>query len=360
MNIASQIEELKESFSVEDLGAGKIKVFMYVSNELNLELEIDLTPIEKDKKPKIGFEKEIKELLGNINNTLDSMVNWGPSSSVAGILYELEDKLIEATTAKFTVMDEIYVLVGNFGPRATFEGKIAKVKIADVRKNEYLITIDCTDYPALKLKFPPKLSEKIGEPEDLRFVQKWGGHLFELIEELEYRLNLYERLNFEFQVLNKFSNFVAPESLSFNPVTGYISGDLEKDMSRIEIDLDYQTGYPDAPPRAIVNIRPDNPSLQAKVDEILGKAAEAWKKNSIFVLTLDKVVQAVFGEHLYRDLKTNKPLDGALYTDSVGGVFLQSSKDKDGEKFRSEFEYFGNVSRKKEKLIDDLLGNFDG
>ncbi|MBD3187903.1 hypothetical protein GF325_13790 [Candidatus Bathyarchaeota archaeon] len=358
-SIQSAIEELKESFQVEEIGKGKVKVYLYVSNDLNFELELDLRPIESGKKPKIGFEKEIKEIVGNINTNLDSLVTWGPDSSVAMVLYELEDKLIEASTAKFTVMDEIYVLVGNYGPRASFEGKIAKVKIADIRKNEYLITIDCTDYPSLKMEFPQKLAEKIGEPEDLRFVQKWGGHLFELVEELEYRLNLYERLNFEFQVLNKFSNFVVQEALSFNPVTGYISGDLEKDGTRIEIDLDYQTGYPEAPPRAIINIRPDNPSLQQKVDEILAKDAEEWAKNKIFILTLDKIVQAVFGERLYRDMKTNKPLTGSLYTDSVGGQFLQSSKDKEGEKFRSEFEFFGNIFRKKEKLIDDLLGKFE-
>lgn len=359
-SIESEIEELKANFQVEDIGGGKIKVYMYVSNEMNFELEIDLNPIKNGKKPKFGFEKKIKDVLGNINQTLDTMLNWNAESSVNNVLYELEDKLIEASTSKFTVMDEIYVLVGNYGPRATFEGKIAKVKLVDIRKNEYLITIDAAEYPNLNLSFPPKLAEKIGQPEELRFVQRWGGHLFELVDELEYRLSLYERLNFEFQVINKFSKNVIKEALTFNPVTGYISGDLEKDGTRIEIDLDYQTGYPDVPPRAIINVRPDNPALQAKVNEILAKVAENWNDSTIFIRALDDIAKTVFGEGIIRDLKTNKDLTGDLYTcPDCGGQFLKSSHDKSGEKWRCEYCYFGNIKRKKEKLIDDLLGKFE-
>ncbi|MHA1791393.1 MAG: hypothetical protein ACTSVI_02035 [Promethearchaeota archaeon] len=359
MSIQSQIEELKESFQVEELGDGKVNVYIYISNELNFVLEIDLKPIEKGERPKIGFVKAIKNILGNINNTLETLKSWGSGSTIAQVLYELEDKLIEASTAKFTAMDELYVLVSNFGTRATFEGKIAKVKLVDKRKNEYLVVADFSEYPKLKLKFPPSLAEKIGEPEDLRFVQRWGGHAWELFEELQYRLDLYERLNFEFQVINKFSNFVVKESLTFNPVTGYISGDFEKDGTRIEVDLDYQTGYPDAPPRAIINVRPDNPAMQQRIQEILEEDGQKWTKNSLFVLTLDKIVSEVFGEKMYRDLKTNKPLKGELYTDSVGGQFLKATKDKLGDKFRSEFEYFSSLVRKKEKLIDDLLDKYE-
>jgi len=268
--------------------------------------------------------------------------------------------LIEYSTSKFSVMDEIYILVDNYGPRATFEGKVARVKLQDIRKQEYLVTIDATEYPKLKLKFPQKLIEKIGDPEELRWAQKWGGHLWELAEELEYRLAYYERINFEFQILNKFSNFTVKESLNFNPVTGYISADLEDGGNRLEIDLDYQNGYPDVCPRAIINIRPDNPKLQSKINEILEKAANEWKPNSIFVRYLDEIAQAIFGKRMIRDLKTNKPLEGELYKcPECGGEFLKSSHDKTGEKFRCEYCYFGALQRKKERLIDDLLGRFE-
>lgn len=360
VSIAQQIEKLEESFTVERLSDTRVKVYMFVSNELNFELDIDLSPIDQGKKPKIGFEKEIKDILGNINQTLDTMANWSESTTLSEVLYELEDKLMEAATAKFTVMDEIYVLVGNYGPRATFEGKIAKVKLVDMRKNEYLVEIDATDYPNLKLKFPDKLSERIGEPDDLRFVQKWAGHLFELIGELEYRLDLYDRLNFEYQMLSKFANFVNQESFTFNPATGYISGDLEKDGQALQLDLDYMNGYPDVQPRAIVNLVPENPSMQAKIDKILADGAASWTSSMIFMRTIDKIVQAVWGARLVKDLKSNKPLEGSLYTcSSCGAEYLQASKDKEGEKFRCEYCFFGNVVRKQEKMIDDLLGKFE-
>jgi hypothetical protein len=149
--INEQIEAVEESFQVEKISDSHIKVYMFASNDLNFELDIDLAPISQGKKPKIGFEKSIKDIVGNINSSLQSMASWNDDSEIVFVLYELEDKLLEASTAKFTVMDEIYVLVGNYGPRATFEGKVAKVKIADIRKNEYLITIDCTEYPKLKV-----------------------------------------------------------------------------------------------------------------------------------------------------------------------------------------------------------------
>ncbi len=357
--IKEQIEEVKESFSVEEISADRIKVYMFASNELNLELDIDMSPIAQGKKPKIGFDKQIKDLLGNINQTLDSMANWTEDSTINFVLYELEDKLMEATTAKFTVMDEIYTLVGNYGPRASFEGKKATVKLADIRKNEYLVTFDCTDYPALKVTFPEKLSEKIGDPDELRFVQKWSGHLFQLAEELEYRLNLYERLNFEFQVLSKFSNFVDKESFSFNPATGYVSGDLSNGSEVLELDLDYMNGYPEVCVRAIVNVRPANPVKQDKIKKILEDAASQWTSNSIFVLWLDKITQAVWGQRLIRDVKTNKPIEGAVYKcEKCGAEYLKTSYEKDASKFRCEFCYFADLQRKKEKLIDDLLGNF--
>ncbi len=359
--IAEQIEEIENSFQVEKISETHIKVYMFASNDLNFELDIDLSPIAQGKKPKIGFEKQIKDILGNINNSLQTMANWNDESEIVNALYELEDALMSASTAKFTVMDEIYVLVGNYGPRATFEGKVAKVKIADLRKTEYLITIDCTEYPKLKVTFPDKLSEKIGEPEELRFVEKWAGHLFELIAELEYRLDLFERINFESSVISKFSEFVNKESFSFNPATGYISGDLENGNERIEIDLDYMNGYPDVMPRAILNVKPDNPAKQSKITQILEDASEKWAVNQIFVLVLDKIIQAVWGKHLIRDLKQNKPIGGELYKcPECGAEFLKSSKDKDGDKFRCEYCFYGNVKRKTEKLIDDLLGKFGG
>jgi len=360
-DVKEQIETVKESFQVEDVSESRIKVYMFASNDLNFELDIDMSPVEQGKKPKIGFEKTIKDILGNINNTLSTMADWNEDSEIVNVLYELEDKLMESSTAKFTVMDEIYVLVGNYGPRATFEGKIAKVKLIDLRKNEYLITIDCTEYPRLKVEFPAKLSEKIGEPEDLRFVEKWAGHLFELVAELEYRLDLYERINFESQVLSKFSNFISKESFSFNPATGYISGDLENGNDRIEMDIDYMNGYPDVIPRAILNIRPDNPSKQSKINQLLEEAAGEWTPISIFVQHLDKIVQSVWGKRMLKDVKQNKPLAGDLYKcPECGAEFLKSSKDKEGDKFRCEFCFYGNVKRKSEKLIDDLLGKFAG
>nr|MDO8110438.1 hypothetical protein [Candidatus Sigynarchaeota archaeon] len=359
--VNEQIETLKESFQVEDAGPNHVKVYMFASNDLNFELDIDMSPISQGKKPKIGFEKSIKDILGNINNSLSTMSSWNDESEIVNVLYELEDKLMEATTAKFTVMDEIYVLVGNYGPRATFEGKIAKVKLIDLRKNEYLVTIDAGEYPKLKVTFPEKLSEKIGDPDDLRFVEKWAGHLFELVGELEYRLDLYERINFESQVLLKFSEFVNKESMSFNPATGYISGDLENGNERLELDLDYMNGYPDVMPRAIVNIRPDNPAKQSKINEIIEDATEKWAVNHIFMMTLDKIVQAVWGKRLSRDLKQNKPIAGDLYKcPECGNEYLKSSKDKDADKFRCDTCFFGNVKRKTEKLIDDLLGKFAG
>ncbi|MHA1699524.1 MAG: hypothetical protein ACTSWN_11840, partial [Promethearchaeota archaeon] len=181
-DIQAEIEKLKENFQVEELGGGKVKVYVYISNEMNYELEIDLNPVAQGKKPKIGFEKGIKNAIGNINKTLSTLANWDENSSVVNVLYELEDKLIEYSTSKFSVMDEIYILVDNYGPRATFEGKVARVKLQDIRKQEYLVTIDATEYPKLKLKFPQKLIEKIGDPEELRWAQKWGGHLWELAE----------------------------------------------------------------------------------------------------------------------------------------------------------------------------------
>jgi len=359
--IAEQIEEVENSFQIEKISETHIKVFIFASNDLNFELDIDMSPVAQGKKPKIGFEKQIKDILGNINNSLPSMASWNDESELVFVLYELEDQLMSASTAKFTVMDEIYVLVGNYGPRATFEGKVAKVKIADLRKTEYLITIDCTEYPKLKVSFPEKLAEKIGEPEELRFVEKWAGHLFELIAELEYRLDLFERINFESNVINKFAEFVNKESFSFNPATGYISGDLENGNERIELDLDYMNGYPDVMPRAILNIKPDNPSKQSKINQILEDASDKWAPNQIFVQVLDKVVQAVWGKRFIRDLKQNKPIAGELYKcKDCGAEFLKSSKDKDGDKFRCEYCFYGNVKRKTEKLIDDLLGKFGG
>lgn len=358
LSVAEQIEELKNNFNVEETGSGKVKIFLFVSNDWNFELEVDLNPLAEGKKPKFGFEKKIKDALGNINKILETLKNWNEDSKISDVIYELEDQLITTSTAKFTVMDEIYVLVGNYGPRATFEGKVAKVKLIDIRKNEYLITLDATEYPKLNLKFPGKLSERIGEPEDLRFVQRWGGHLFELVGELEYRLNLYERFNFEFQVLNKFSEYVVKESLSFNPATGYISGDLEKDGTRIELDLDYMTGYPELCPRAIVNVRPDNPQMQQRVNDILSDVAENWAPSKIFMRTIDKISKEVFGTAMVRDLKSNKPLTGDTGScEKCGGVFLNSSMK--GDKFRCEYCFFGDIHRKEEKLIDDLLGKFE-
>nr|MDO8118402.1 hypothetical protein [Candidatus Sigynarchaeota archaeon] len=358
-SIKEQIEEVKESFSVEEISEDHIKVYMFASNDLNFELDIDMSPIAQGKKPKIGFEKSIKDILGNINQTLDTMASWNEDSTINIVLYELEDKLMEATTAKFTVMDEIYTLVGNYGPRASFEGKKATVKLMDIRKNEFLVTFDCTEYPKLNVTFPPKLVERLGEPDELRFVQKWSGHLFQLAEELEYRLNLYERFNFEFQVISKFSNFVDKESFSFNPSTGYVSGDLVNGNERLELDLDYMNGYPDVCVRAIVNIKPENPVKQDKIKKILEEASSTWKPSGIFVLVLDKIVQAVWGQRLIRDVKTNKPIEGAVYKcERCGADYLKTSKEKDGDKFRCEFCYFGDLQRKKEKLIDDLLGNF--
>ena len=362
MSIEQQIEELKRSFSIEEVSPGQIKVYMYVSNELNFELDIDLTPIGKDKKPKIGFEKQIKDLLGNINQTLTSMANWGSGSTVSEVLYELEERLMESATAQFTVMDEIYTLVGNYGPKASFEGKVATVKITDIRKNDYLITIDCADYPKLDMKFQDKLAERIGAPEDLPFTRAWSGHLFELVAELEYRLDLYERINFEYQILNKFSSMVNKDSLMFNPVTGYISGDVEgPDGEVLELDLDYMNGYPQVQPRAIMNVRPDNPAKQSQITKLLAEGAESWNISKIFMLTVDKIVQAIFGKRMINDLKTNKPLEGDLWTcEKCGAQFLKSSHDREGEKFRCEYCYFGDIKRKKEKLIDDLLGKYEG
>jgi hypothetical protein len=185
--------------------------------------------------------------------------------------------------------------------------------------------------------------------------------LFELIAELEYRLDLFERINFESSVISKFSEFVNKESLSFNPATGYISGDLENGNDRLELDLDYMNGYPDVMPRAIVNIKPDNPAKQSKINQILEAASEKWTPNQIFVQALDKIVQTVWGKRLARDLKQNKPLAGELYKCAeCGAEYLKSSKDKEGDKFRCEYCFFGNVKRKTEKVIDDLLGKFGG
>ncbi|MHA1371445.1 MAG: hypothetical protein ACTSRA_17230 [Promethearchaeota archaeon] len=44
-DIQAEIEKLKENFQVEELGGGKVKVYVYISNEMNYELEIDLNPV---------------------------------------------------------------------------------------------------------------------------------------------------------------------------------------------------------------------------------------------------------------------------------------------------------------------------
>ena len=107
-------------------------------------------------------------------------------------------------------------------------------------------------------------------------------------------------------------------------------------------------------------MRPDNPAVQSKINEILAKASETWTNSAIFIRALDDIAKVVFGEGIVRDLKTNKDLTGDLYTcPDCGGQFLNSSKAKSGDKWRCEYCYFGNIKRKQEKLIDDLLGKFE-
>ncbi|MFX1363441.1 MAG: hypothetical protein ACFFCE_10505 [Promethearchaeota archaeon] len=245
--INTELGLIQQEYTYDQPSIKEAVVNVYITITLSKTFIISIDFMNYPKKPIITFPKELENIFGEPNITLDALINWNAKSPlhIIDILHELEKKL-------FFIKDielQLKKISGEYRCENVSERLSSlKVHLLTYGFKEYTLAIDLNTYPKLpNLKLSSELQDIILIPiNELKAYKNWKENYsepVEIIREISWLVDKNSRINFEIDLLKDHYKNIKYES---STATLYLEmkGKMKTEDLMFEFQIKLPLDYP--------------------------------------------------------------------------------------------------------------------
>ncbi|MFX0039509.1 MAG: hypothetical protein ACFFCY_02325 [Promethearchaeota archaeon] len=241
INTELSLIQQEYAFDQIDSTGGLINVYITITLTKTFIITIDFRNYPD--KPIISIPDEIRNILGDPNETTDILKNWNKKNPprIVEILHKLEKKLL--------FIKEIEVQSKNISGEYQCES-IAnsltnlKISLLTYGFKEYIMEIDLEPYPKPpKIELTSELQEIIKKPiEELDSYKDWienESKPVEIIREISWLVDKNSRINFEIDLLKDHY-----KNIKYDPLTAILNVEMKGKMKTEDLTFEFQINLP--------------------------------------------------------------------------------------------------------------------
>jgi len=245
---------IQQYYAYDQRGHEKADINIYMTITVTKTFLIQINFVKYPEKPILTFSEEITALLGDPNQTLETLRKWNPKKEphVLAVIQELEGKLFfiqDIETESKKILGEYQAdLIANSVTRL-------KVHLLTYGFKEYLLDIDLGPYPKPPIiNFTPELQQIIEIPlESLNSLKGWKekeSEPVEILRELSWLVDKNSRINFEIELLK--ANY---KDIKYDTGTQTIRVDVKGKMKTQDLTFEFQINLPRGYPTEMPEIK---------------------------------------------------------------------------------------------------------
>ncbi len=250
----SELSNIQQYYAYEQKGKNPADLNIYLTITMSKTFLIGVNFTDYPEKPIITFPAEVKKILGDPNQSLETLRKWNPKKGphVLVVLQEVEKKLLFIKD----IESEAKKILGEYrGEQVEDNLTVLKVHLLTYGFKEYTLDVDLGTYPE-----PPtiNLSEELKNiihisPEDLNARKNWKekeSETVELIREISWLADQHSRISFEIDLLKE-----QYKDIEFNPSTSSLTFSMKGKMQTQDLSFKFQINLPLEYPMKIPEIK---------------------------------------------------------------------------------------------------------
>jgi len=252
--VNTELGLIQQEYAYDQRGQKKADINIYITITLTKTFVVQIDFTNYPEKPKISFPDEMKSLLGDPYQALDTLKKWNPKKAphIVDILRETETKLffikdIEAEAKKILGEYQCDII-----PSSATQ---LKVHLLTYGFKEYLLDIDLGSYPKPpSFNLTPELQQIIQVPiTELNIYKNWKekeSEPVEIIREISWLVDKNSRINFEIELLK--ANY---KDIKYDPSTQTLRLDMKGKMKTQDLTFEFQINLPREYPMKVPEIK---------------------------------------------------------------------------------------------------------
>ncbi|MFX1311027.1 MAG: hypothetical protein ACFFHD_00225 [Promethearchaeota archaeon] len=254
VEINTEISLIQQEYAYDQPGLKKAIINVYITITLTKTFIIRINFMNYPEKPIISFPDDVKIILGEPNDVLDTLKNWNAKKPlhIVDILHELEKKLffikdIELQSKKIS---------GEYQCE-TIPTSLTKLKVYLLTYGfkEYIMTIDLDSYPRPPaIDLSSELQEIVLIPiTELNAYKNWEDNTSEpidIVREISWLVDKNSRINFEIDLLKDHY-----KKIEYNSSTATLKIEMKGKMKTEDLTFDFQIQLPNEYPMKMPEVK---------------------------------------------------------------------------------------------------------
>ncbi|MFX1569942.1 MAG: hypothetical protein ACFFCV_16430 [Promethearchaeota archaeon] len=241
--VNTELSLIQQQYAYDQSGPMEAQINVYITITLTKTFIISIDFMNFPAKPILSIPEEVKSILGDPYNSLDTLKNWNPDnpSHIVDILHELENKLyfikeIEAQSKQIS---------GEYQCEKVHDSVTSlKVNLLTYGFKEYLMSIDLDSYPhPPKVNLSSELQEIIQLPiSELKAYKNWEENVsepVEIVREISWLVDKNSRINFEIDLLKDHY-----KKIDYDPLTATLLVEIKGKMKTEDLTFEFQIKLP--------------------------------------------------------------------------------------------------------------------
>ncbi|MFX1257038.1 MAG: hypothetical protein ACFFAN_04215 [Promethearchaeota archaeon] len=251
---STELRLIQQYYAYDQKGDNPANINVYLTITITKTFIIGVSFTNYPKKPIISFSNEVKSILGDPYQSLESLKKWIPKNPIhiVDVLHEIEKKLlfikdIELESNKILSEYQCDTIANNITQ--------LRVHLLTYGFKEYILEIDLRSYP----KFPeinliPELQRIIQVPiTSLNSYKNWKkkeSEPIQIIREISWLVDKNSRINFEIELLKEHY-----KNIKYDAITETLRVDMKGKMKTQDLTFEFQINLPREYPMKMPEIK---------------------------------------------------------------------------------------------------------
>ncbi|TFF86353.1 MAG: hypothetical protein EU551_01690 [Promethearchaeota archaeon] len=281
--VEKEINLIMYEYSVENLGFGKLKIYLTTAVFATYEIIVDFHNYPE--RPEIIFDDSLRLMLGTPEKSIHILNKWNENKPkhIVDIVHEIEGLVMSSS-----ILDEI-------GEQLSYRYNVVALGPKKIR-----IIIDYNDrnfeFDVYYDEIPPSINlseetKKFIKESQIKTLQNWNKNstIRTLVDEIAQKLEHRLRVFYEMEDLKQYISGVVQSGAK---VIFNVTIDIQTGES-FEFEFELFDRYPKEAPNITFISRIKNEDLRNKISEFIDYQIEYWEKSKYLISLIEELKEVI-------------------------------------------------------------------
>jgi len=254
LTIKTELGLIQQEYAYDQKGQNKADITVYLTITVSKTFMIHIDFQQYPEKPIISFPEEVNRLLGDPQQSLESLKSWNPKSPphIVDVIHELENKLFFIKDIEFESKKILGEYQCDIDPNNL---STLSVHLVTYGFKEYIMQVNLGTYPKSPvIDLSSDIQQLIRIPiSELNAYKNWNeseSEPVEVVREIAWLIDKNSRINFEIELLKEHY-----KDISYDSPTDTLRVDMKGKMKTQDLTFQFQIELPSEYPMKMPAIK---------------------------------------------------------------------------------------------------------